>query len=178
MEPGKVPGRGKKVLGRRDASKWGQKGCRQGKVLGREGGRGCQTVGGGEYGCQEEQVGKVLGRREVPGKGRRVVPDRGRKGRCQAGQCQTGEEGKCRWREGREHGGMEGGARQGRGGVRGAGKRHQGQEEEVLGWGCEESGVGADIGKGGGEEGARKGEGDARWGPGDVPGKGSVPGKV
>lgn len=57
------------------------------KVPGRGGVRGCQIGQVGE-GCQEEQVGKVLGEREVPGSGEEGGARQGREGARQQGARQ------------------------------------------------------------------------------------------
>lgn len=62
------------------------------KVPGREGVRGYQIGPVGE-GCQEEQVGKVLGMREVLGSGEEGGARQGREGARQQGARQG-------WREG------------------------------------------------------------------------------
>lgn len=75
--------------GRKGASRvWG--GARQWagrKVSGRGGGRGCQIAQVGED-CQEEQVGKVLGKRVVPGSGEEGGARQGREGTRQQGARQ------------------------------------------------------------------------------------------
>lgn len=70
-----------------DARQWAGR-----KVPGREGGRGCQLGQVGE-GCQEEQVEKVLGKREVPGSGKEGGARQGREGARQQGARQGQGEG-------------------------------------------------------------------------------------